>query len=83
MRNKATTPVIVVAVVAVIALVALLGKYFLASSPTNTGKHTFPSFIDPSTGKPWAGRSGGSGENAPAGAGGGSMQMQGGRPGGQ
>jgi hypothetical protein len=84
MQQKATVPVIVLSVVVVAALVWFLGKTFMAPSPTNNGKHVFPSFIDPSTGKPWAGRAGGSGmSNAPGTHNPGAATQPSGTPGGQ
>ncbi len=67
MKQNVTVPAIVLGVVVVAVLIYFLGKTFMAPSPTNTGKHVFPSFIDPSTGKPWAGHQGGSGAAAPPG----------------
>jgi hypothetical protein len=67
MKQKVTAPVIALAVVVVVALCWFLGKTYLAPSPTNTNKPVFPSFIDPATGKPWAGKANnGSGEAQPA-----------------
>ena len=67
MREKATIPAIVIGVIVAIVVVYFIGKTFMASSPTNNEKPVYPSFIDPSTGKPWEGKSNGSGQSAPTG----------------
>jgi hypothetical protein len=64
MKQKVGAPIIVVAVVVVLGLGFLLYNKFLAPSPTNTGPHTYPSWIDPATGKP---KQGGAGSTGPTG----------------
>ena len=55
MKQKVGAPAIIVAVIVVLGLGFFLYNQFMAPSPTNTGPHTYPSFIDPATGKPKAG----------------------------
>jgi hypothetical protein len=55
MKQKVGAPIIAVAVILVLGLGFLLYNHFLGSSPTNTGPHTYPGFIDPATGKPKTG----------------------------
>jgi hypothetical protein len=63
MKQKVGAPAIIVAVIVVLGVGFLLYKQFAAPSPTNTGPHTYPSWIDPATGKP---KAGGGGSTGPA-----------------
>jgi len=55
MKQKVGAPAIIVAVIVALGIGFLLYNQFMAPSATNTGPHTYPSFIDPATGKPKAG----------------------------